>query len=285
MLERVTPVVYRPHEAAYRFDVEVLDASELRARVASDPNRGFERVDFQCFLFVRSGAYSHVVDFETYDLQAGGCLLIGPGQVHRFGPPSDWTGWILIIGSHRVPDAVRELPTHVRLPGELTDAADELFTRMRSDAALPADRQQLEQLLVHQTAVLVGRLALGVAGSQSRRLIDPVLLSRYREFRTAVDGAFRRRHLVAPYARTLGCSPKSLNRACRAAVDLSAKRVIANRIVLEAKRLLAQSADAVSAISGELGFDEATNFVKFFSRETGSTPGAFRTEVQYGRFS
>jgi len=32
----------------------------------------------------------------------------------------------------------------------------------------------------------------------------------------------------------------------------------------------------VATISDELGFDEATNFVKFFRRETEQTPRAFR---------
>jgi AraC-like DNA-binding protein len=37
-----------------------------------------------------------------------------------------------------------------------------------------------------------------------------------------------------------------------------------------------------SAIGDQLGFDEATNFVKFFRRETGMTPGAFRTRQASG---
>ncbi len=280
MLAEVTEVGYRPHDATYRLDVEVLTSGELRTRVASDPHRGFERIDFQCFVFVRSGSYSHVVDFETYELRAGACLLIGPGQVHRFGSTSDWDGWIVIVGTHLVPDLVHDLPTHVRMPPEHTDAVAELCARMMSDAALSAERLRLGQLLALQASVLVGRLALGAAGSETQRLIDPVLLSRYKEYRQAVEREFRRWHLVAPYARSLACSPKSLTRACRAAADVPAKRVIVDRIVLEAKRILARSADPVEAVGGDLGFDEATNFAKFFRRETGMTPTAFRTAIR-----
>jgi AraC-like DNA-binding protein len=282
MIAQVTPVSYRPHDAAYRLDIEVLAARELRARVASDPQRGFERTDFQAFVFVRSGSYSHVVDFQTYQLDAGACLLIGPGQVHRFGPPSDWDGWTLIVKAHLIPDLIQDLPTHVQLPPELAGAVAELLARMQSDAAMPTDRHRLEQLLALQSSVLVSRLTLGAAGSQPGRLIDPALLSRYKDYRAAVDRKYRQWHLVAPYAHSLRCSPKSLTRACRAAADLPAKRVITGRIVLEAKRLLARSADPVAAISSDLGFDEATNFVKFFRRETGTTPAAFRTAIRHG---
>lgn len=50
-----------------------------------------------------------------------------------------------------------------------------------------------------------------------------------------------------------------------------------DRLVLEAKRLLVHTTDPVGVIARQLGFAEPTNFVKFFRRETGTTPGAFRT--------
>ena len=95
-----------------------------------------------------------------------------------------------------------------------------------------------------------------------------------------MDRAFDRSHLVSTYARSLGCSSRSLNRACRAAADLSAKEVIVARVVLEAKRLLAHADDPVAAISHRLGFDEPTNFTKFFKRDTGTTPARFRATVR-----
>jgi AraC-like DNA-binding protein len=58
---------------------------------------------------------------------------------------------------------------------------------------------------------------------------------------------------------------------------MTAKRVIIERIILEAKRLLAHSSDPVAGISSHLGFDEPTNFVKFFKRETDLTPTQFRS--------
>ena len=76
----------------------------------------------------------------------------------------------------------------------------------------------------------------------------------------------------------LGCSVKSLNRAALEVAGISAKKLLVARVVLEAKRLLAHTTLPVAAIGDQLGFDEATNFVKFFRRETGSTPGAFRTQ-------
>ncbi|MEZ5738657.1 MAG: helix-turn-helix domain-containing protein [Burkholderiaceae bacterium] len=71
---------------------------------------------------------------------------------------------------------------------------------------------------------------------------------------------------------------RSLARAALLVTDRSAKAVLTERLVLEAKRLLAHTLLPVATIGDQLGFAEATNFVKFFRREAGLTPGAFRAE-------
>ena len=54
------------------------------------------------------------------------------------------------------------------------------------------------------------------------------------------------------------------------------KKIIDDRIMLEAKRLLAHSSESVKEISYSLGFDEPTNFVKYFRKHHLSTPIEFR---------
>ena len=87
---------------------------------------------------------------------------------------------------------------------------------------------------------------------------------------------FAKWHQVADYAQQLGCLEKSLTRAAMAAVGMSAKAFISSRINLEAKRLLVHTGLPVAVIAENLGFDEATNFIKFFKREVGFTPAEFR---------
>ena len=60
------------------------------------------------------------------------------------------------------------------------------------------------------------------------------------------------------------------------ATGQSAKALIDARVVLEAKRLLVHTDLSSAAIGHRLGFSEATNFTKFFAREAGVSPGAFR---------
>jgi AraC-like DNA-binding protein len=91
-----------------------------------------------------------------------------------------------------------------------------------------------------------------------------------------MEQGFSHNHQVQYFADALGLSVKTLNRACLAATGHATKSCINQRITLEAKRLLAHTDAAIQAIAIDLGFDDPTNFVKFFKREAGLTPGQFR---------
>ena len=277
-LSRVTPVRYAPPKN-HRFDVELVAAEELRARIAQIDHRGVERIDFHCLMYISAGLYTHMVDFETFDCTQGSCLLIQPGQVHRFGDEQEWAGWLLILRSDLLPPGQTEaLSTYTHTSGALSRALVESLERMAHDATHATDVRVTNALLRSQFHALIARLQLAHLAATADARVQPRQLERYQDFRSTAEREFRRWHAVAPYARQLGCSVKSLNRAALEVAGITAKKLLVARVVLEAKRLLAHTTLPVAAIGDQLGFDEATNFVKFFRRETGSTPGAFRTQ-------
>ncbi len=272
--------------------------AELQRRVGDADARGLERIDFHCLIYLTAGRYAHVVDFESEAMTPGSLLFLQPGQVHRFGDLSGCDGWLLVFKAELLPTradvpthagadkAVDELGlgrlddlqrSHLRLSAATRGAVTETLERMADDARRPASRA-LGLLLRSQVQSLLMRLWLDAAASEADDRIVPVVLRRYRRFRAAVERNFMRWHGVATYAARLGCSEKSLTRAALEVTDRTAKAVITDRLVLEAKRLLAHTLLPVALIGDQLGFAEATHFVKFFRRETGLTPGAFRAE-------
>ncbi|AZS71972.1 AraC family transcriptional regulator [Streptomyces lydicus] len=98
----------------------------------------------------------------------------------------------------------------------------------------------------------------------------------------AAARGFTRSRRVTDYARSLGYAPRTLSRATEAAAGVGAKEFIDRRVVLEAKRLLAHGDQSAARIADRLGFADATNFSKFFQRQTGTTPIAFRVAVRGG---
>jgi AraC-like DNA-binding protein len=288
----VTPVGYSPPDG-YALDIEVYPVAELRRRAGNVEQRGFERVDFHCLLYVTAGSYVHIVDFELLDCKRGSLIVLQPGQVHHFGDLSGCDGWMLIFrsellpsrsaGAARVSDIeamkqLEELPAKLWLPTAAQPAVAEAFERMASDSGRPATRA-INELLRRQLEALIIRLYIDSSPSIEEPF-EPGLLQRFRRYRALVEREFARWHSVSLYAQELGCSEKSLSRATHAVSHCSAKAILTDRIVLEAKRLLAHSLLPVANIGYEIGFSEPSNFVEFFRRETRLTPGAFREQMR-----
>lgn len=78
------------------------------------------------------------------------------------------------------------------------------------------------------------------------------------------------------YAELLNTSPQNLNEACQKAVQKPASEVLADFIIIEAKRMLLYTDQTVSEIAFALDFTDASHFVKYFKKLVGLTPQAFR---------
>src|SRR5439155_19632937 len=128
---------------------------------------------------------------------------------------------------------------------------------------------------------LLYAMLLTIAGNHHKSDAPPMKDGHFRtfqKFRRAVEEGVAQTRSVEAYAETIGCSANSLRRACMIACGCSPKALIEQRLILEAKRLLAHTSLTVEAIATEVGFSEPTNFVKFFRLHGGMRPLDFRVK-------
>ena len=95
-------------------------------------------------------------------------------------------------------------------------------------------------------------------------------------FKEVLEKRFKKYRSVNRYASELGIPVNRLNKASLHTIGKSAKQLIDERILLEAKRLLTHSTFSIKEIAFELGFDEPTNFIKYFRKHNQITPVEFR---------
>ena len=81
---------------------------------------------------------------------------------------------------------------------------------------------------------------------------------------------------AAEYADNLHITYKRLNGLCKRATGQTAKQLIDAFTTLEAKRRLVVEGKRVQELAYELGFDEVTNFTKYFKKHTGYPPSHFQ---------
>ncbi|MGM5471315.1 AraC family transcriptional regulator [Flavobacteriaceae bacterium LMO-SS05] len=77
------------------------------------------------------------------------------------------------------------------------------------------------------------------------------------------------------YAKELAISYKHLNSICKDLINKTAKNVIDDFVILQAKRNLINSTINSSELAYSLGFEDPTNFSKYFKKNTGLTPKSF----------
>jgi len=73
---------------------------------------------------------------------------------------------------------------------------------------------------------------------------------------------------------------RTLTRTSQVATGYGAKRVIQERVLVEAKRLLVHTELTNTAIAARVGMPDPAAFGKFFRRQTGETPATFRDRVR-----
>ena len=284
---QILHLAYQPADP-YRLDLEVFTVADLRTRATREEVQATHRYGFHTLLCVIHGECTQLVDFKAIACAPGSLLIVRPGQAHSYGVKDDWDGWNVIFrqefvlpaattpGDLKLAFDLGTLPDHVLLDGDDLKRLTDVIAQMREDTLMLAPQEDVHALLRHQLHALLTRLSILHGRTQVRDVAVSAALRRFHRFQQLVEDRHAQWHQVADYADRLGCTEKSLARAVRSAMGTTAKTFIAARINLEAKRLLVHTSMPVAAIAEKLGFDEATNFNKFFRREVGCTPSDFR---------
>ncbi|MCC3255923.1 helix-turn-helix domain-containing protein [Xanthomonas campestris] len=284
---QILHLAYQPADP-YRLDLEVSTVADLRTRATREEVQATHRYGFHTLLCVTHGECTQLVDFKAIACAPGSLLIVRPGQAHSYGVKDDWDGWNVIFrqefvlpaattpGDLKLAFDLGTLPDHVLLGGDDLKRLTDVIAQMREDTLMLAPQEDVHALLRHQLHALLTRLSILHGRTQVRDVAVSAALRRFHRFQQLVEDRHAQWHQVADYADRLGCTEKSLARAVRSAMGTTAKTFIAARINLEAKRLLVHTSMPVAAIAEKLGFDEATNFNKFFRREVGCTPSDFR---------
>lgn len=271
-------------------DIEVNTLKGIRDRGGPHEFLTSQRLDFDLLIHIEDGATVHTVDFTDYPLRAGDVLWVRAGQVHRWGAIADIDGAVVMFAPHSIDDRTRGLIRSQRIRTQSHwPAADLVLTPVRQALDLltsstdphATDSNDLRQsALAHSLAALLVQLTLAEPAGTSPAATPTH--EAYSWFRDHIEEHFDNWHKVSQYADRLGYSTRTLNRLARQNTGLTAKQLIDERVVLEAKRQLSHADASVSEIASLLGFDDASNFSSYFHRHVHMTPGTFRTRSRTG---
>ena len=287
----------RPDLKKYHFklglpqELEVVPLKETLSR-ARDMITEPHRAGFYQIVWVQKGKATLLLDFQSIPMKSGALLFIRKDRVLMYDRSAAYDGKaILFTDAFFARDAADSrflweshlFSMHNESPIIALAAADReialLMDLIECELARPVEesRQAILQNLMH-TFLLQAERRLKPAKAEAAP--DRAAKEGYQKFLDALENGFRKDKQVSIYAGMLGMPEKRLQAATAAACGKSPKALIDERVALEAKRLLLFGTTSVKEICFELGFDETTNFIKWFRKQAGTTPAAFRFRYQ-----
>ncbi len=96
------------------------------------------------------------------------------------------------------------------------------------------------------------------------------------QFREHIEQYYNTGYTVSDYANLLHVSPKTLTTITKNVSGKSPSKLISERIILEAQRLLSFTSLKINEIGYQLGFEDASYFVKYFKRHLKKSPTDYR---------
>lgn len=272
-----------PGRIGQQYQVEVFDAN--RHFQVSYPHRH----DFFEVLFLLEGSGVHVIDNNEYEIEPPCVFFLSPGQAHKLKLSHDIYGYIFIF----TPDfylinksnqnRLIEFPFFYSIeqtnpPVHLTEEQDVEFLKQLFLKGIDESGKEESVSL----ELLRSILDLLLTFCASVYPVDDHLKNKgkghllVKKFYQLVEQYIKSNMGVADFADMLAVTPNHLTQTIRQLTGQTSNEIIKAKQLLEIKRLLVHSSLSVSEIAHHLNFPDQSYFTRFFKRETGMTPVAYR---------
>ncbi len=269
----------------YELEVKQLD-------ILHQSNKGLftkpHRINFYDVIWFQSGNPVYIVDFHRIEIKPNSLLFINKNQIHFYEVLNDCKGLVILFTDTFFCLSNEEtmflnnsilFNDILSIPYFELDTNDKtipnLFLAIQSELESRKDQVQFPILhnMVH-TLLLFAERAYRKKGLNVDKQGADVEIAVL--FRDLVERYFIFHKTVNFYASQLNITEKRLQKSASQVFGKLPKEYISERIILEAKRLLLHSHANTKEIAFDLGFDEPTNFIKFFRKHTQKTPIEFK---------
>ncbi len=232
---------------------------------------------------------THFVDFEPIKIEPYSLLFIDKDRVHQFDQLLKYEGRVLIftddffcttetdnkfLRSSILFNDLADKPT-IKLTKSDFEKYSFICESITEELSLPADNSKhiLLKNLLHNLLLLAERekRKQGYIELKKGADLDYTLL-----FRDLLETNYTKLKSVNDYAKFICISEKRLGQATSKILGKSPKEIINDRILLEAKRLLVHTNLSIKEIGQELGFEDPAYFVRYFKKNSETTPVEFR---------
>jgi len=271
-----------------KYGIEVIYFDQLSKLNPPNDHNPFapHRLKFNALLIIGDGkGGNHNIDFKNYQFHKNTVLLVAKEQVHNFiDLPSSNIGMLILF----------EEDIFLEISGSINLLVDYLYNYEIFEPKIDLSEEEFDELkgLVDNLKDELVKNYSNIHKEIAKAWLKIILLNLYKkrkikkQFENNLTSDFiifkklLKKHIVEQkkvqyYAKAMNITPQKLNKITNDVINKSAKTYIVETIILEAKRYLKSSRLTSKEIAYQLGFDEPTNFTKFFKKHTTMLPSEF----------
>jgi AraC family transcriptional activator of pobA len=270
-------------------EFEVLDfkflVNEFNAEI-----RQPHRADFYQIIWFQEGETTHLVDFNPIQTKPNTLLFVGKDSVQRFDNIEGLNGKVILFTDNffcKTTTDTNFLKSTILFNDLLS------ISQVNISKSITIFSNILNQIEVeleslkdkYQSDIVHNNLRNFLLHSERERrqqgfieIKSDVNLEYALVLKDLLDTNYIQHKKVSFYCEQMNLTSKRLNQATAKIFGKTAKEIIDDRVLLASKRLLVHTNESVKEIAFSLGFEEPTNFVKYFKKHTNKTPVEFRSE-------
>lgn len=242
------------------------------------------RHDFFYVLALEKGKGKHEIDFTTYQVGDRYIFLMRPGQVHQLTLRAGSTGYLMAFKTdfYYTNGPLSKNILRQATKKCLCQTDDRKFRKLSSilnyifhEYTNKQERYQ-EVIKANLDIFFIELIRSRKNNNRPSAQGNSYMQERFDEFLELLDTNIYKHKRVSEYAEMLNLSGYQLNAITKSLVGKTCSEVINEYIVLESKRQLLATSGQVSHIAYQLGYEDASYFIRFFRKHTGYSPEAFR---------
>lgn len=241
------------------------------------------RISFFALLIVTEGEGQHQIDLKEYKIKKGTVLKLAKGQVHAFQKDAKYEGYLFLFTEDFVMNYFSKSTTnlishlynyHLNSPIASNELISTSFISQLNKEL--ENKETYAQNNIVAAILIIYLLRLERKMKASAQQLNAKNYESFIQFKNLVESNYTKTRNVKDYANEMRISTKQLNHIVREFTINTAKSFIDDYVILEAKRELISTNKSIKEIAYSIGFDEVTNYTKFFKKKASYTPKEFR---------
>jgi len=243
------------------------------------------RHNFNELFFFEEGGGDHLIDFVNYKIKPNSINSVVANKVHYVNRAIKSHGYVLMIKNDFFQNEILKANYTFLIECEELELSKKAFAEQLAfiekieqelSAAMPLVNEIVASI-VHLMLLKLKQFLQADNTSKDLKLKDN---SFYKAFYVLIEEHFANERSTQFYANHLNVSAAILNKELKKATGKTTSKLLQDRLLLEAKRLLFHSDLSVKEIGVELNFTDSAHFHHFFRKTENCSPSDYRKKVK-----